>query len=775
MKANVQIKRQNSISVNGGAVHSDQKNKASVSQGINTSVKKTIRTVQSELKKTDDTGLQSTSQGIALAKAGAKTFKASQATTSLMIGTAQAAKKAAPTVIKTAKGVGKGVYIVAGKTIKVVKRVDSTLALLQTGAIVINKETAAQLINYTKNRIISSRPAVKLVNAVGHVKTAGKNAWKYTVQTGRNIQRTAILARGVVLGTVKIQISKETRERIKNTAIKGVKFGLKTGATGVKFGLKTGATGVVKGVKFGLKTTAKGVYIGSIHAGKGLGKGLKNGLRTTESALMNTDDDGIQAAGMALKGIHYTVKGAAYTPKVTKIAYKGIKGTAHTGYVAVKGGVNTFKGVKIGLKRYKKLYKKVGVSKATKMYAKRWGRTLGGKARKGFAKAGHSVVTAAVDALKGLGKKMIIPLILVLIVVACASTIINSVAGVVAAILSPFISDDSGDEIDETQLITQEITDKRTDLIDELKNTYNDNSVTYGGSYHFVRFYNTLNDTEIEFTDSNIDTSIYTVNDYVETIQPVFHAIIMCEYEGAASASQMEQLITEMWDLLNVIQTEEQPTEYCNMVIGADGTITPIEDVYGIVHADASVCPNHSADVMFHADTDDGTSDACDSWYYICNGHQGSCTHVCNDDCEFEYICGGRSLTHLIHNESCKRYYCGHTHSEWISASSPGCYSTSYCNDGNPLASNCSNGTKHKSCAGYYECYGHKILALTITINSFDDLMNKYFLDEINTLEAQATRTEEEETRLNMLRDSYDICISYLTILEEEYGYSILE
>lgn len=726
-----EIKRQNSISVSGNVVSSVHSSSSSRKNSNKTKpIKKAVNVVQRELNKTEDSGLQSVAQGITVTKAGVKTFKTAQ--------------KITPTVIKTAKGV----YNVGGKTIKVVKQVDSTITMIQAGAIVLNKDMAARLMNYTKNRIISSTPAIKLANAVHNVQMAAKNVRKYTIQTAYNIQRTAILARGIVLGAVSFQLSKETRERIRNAAIKGVKVGFKAGVRGVGF-------------------TAKGVFKSTVHVGKGFNKGLYSAGGT----LMNTEDYGAQAAGLALKGIHYTVKGAANTPRVAKTAYKGIKGTVkgtvHAGIAVVKGGAKTYKGVKTGIK----IYRKVGVSKATKMYAKRWGKSLAGKARQGIAKAGRSVATAVIDLMKLLGKKMIIPLLIILVVIFFGSSILAGVAGVVGAIFSPFISDDSGNEIDETQLITQEITAKRTDLINEIKDTYFDNNVANGGSYHLVRFYNAFNDTEIQFTESNIATSIYTVKDYVEAIQPIFHTIIVCEYEGEASKREMKRLVTEMWNLLNIIKTEEMPTEYCSMSVAPDGTVTPILDTDGLVHANALTCVNHSNNILYHQNTDNGVLSSCDSWYYICNGHKGNCTHHCNDDCEYEYICGGINLGHLFHNESCKRYFCGHSHSEWTSAGSTGCYSTNYCNGGNQMTSSCSNSSRLKNCMGYYECLGHKILALSISINSFGDLLNKYFLNEINSLEAKSTRNDDEEKRLNDLYDYYDVCLNYLTVLEEEYGY----
>lgn len=694
-------------------------------------MKRAVNKVQQRLDGAGDSGTKTLSETINVGRVAVKTFQASQ--------------RATPTLIKAGKG---SYHIVAGsvkKTVKVVKTAHSTLDMVRTGAIKLDKDTAQRLINYTKYRLKNSRPAVMVVQAVANVKLKAHNAKQYVIKTAHNVRRAVTIVRGVASGTIKVHISKNTLNSIKNTAVKGVKVGVKAGAKGVGY--------VIKG---GFKST---LYVG---------KRVNKGLLTAGDRLMGTGDMGLQSIGVGMKITHYTVRGISYTPKVANYAYKGVKtgvqGMYRAGRFAVKTTKNTYRGVKTGLK----IYKKAGVSKATRMYAKRWSRSLAGRAKNAVAKAGKSVVTAVIEGIKKLGVKLIIPLLIILVVIFFGVSIITTVGSVIGAILSPFLSDDSGNEIDETALVTQQITIKRNDLIQDLKDTYRDNLAANHGEYHYIRFFNAFNDTEIDFTETNIATSIYSVQDYVEAIQPIFHTVILSEYDGAASERQMKNVLSDMWNALNTVTTEEMQMEYCNMSVAPDGTISPVNDTDGCVHADVTNCPNYGARLEHSDDTAVGLA-GCDSWYYSCEGHQGSCTHTCNNDCAWEYNCGGFSWTHLIHNADCKRYYCGHSHSAWHSASDTGCYSTSY-HSGN-MGTDCGNSIKHKGCSGYYICGGHKILALSINLNSFGDLLNGYFLDEMRSLEAIASRTLDQEQRLSDLRNSYDLCMNYLIVLEEEYGY----
>lgn len=725
-----QVHRQNAIVVEGNVTTA--KSNTNKNSGVNTKpLKKALKKVQKKLDNAGDSGTKTLSETITVGTAAVKTFKASQ--------------KATPAFVKA----GIGLYhVTAGavkKTVRVVKTAHSAYNLVKTGAIKLDKATAQRLMNYTKYRLKNSRPAVMIVRAATDIEYKVHEAKQYVIKTAHNVQRAVNVVRGVANGTVKVHISKKTLNRIKNAAVKGVKVGVKAGAKGVGYVIKGG----YKSILF-------------------VGKKVNKVMLTVGDTLMGTGDMGLQSIGVGMKIAHYTIKGIAYTPKVAKYAYKGIKtgvqGMYRTGRFVVKTTKNTYKGIKTGLK----IYKRAGVSKATRMYAKRWSRSLAGKAKNAIARAGESVVTAAVDVIKMLGKKFIIPLLIILIVIFFGESIITTVGGVIGAILSPFVSDDSGKEIDETALVTQQVTKMRNELIKDIKDTYRDNLAANHGEYHYIRFFNAFNDTEIDFTETNIATSIYSVQDYVEAIQPIFHTVIISEYEGAASERQMKNVLKNMWNALNTITTEEMQMEYCNMSVDSDGTITPVNDTDGYVHANILDCPNHGARLEHDDDTSVDLA-SCDSWYYSCEGHQGSCTHTCNNDCAWEYNCGGRSWRHPIHDSSCRSYYCGHSHSAWHNASDTGCYSTSY--HSNNMGNDCGNSTKHKKCSGYYVCDGHKILALTISLNSFGDLLNDYFLDEIRSLEATDPRTVDQDRRLQDLRGSYDLCMNYLIVLEEEFGY----
>ena len=49
-------------------------------------------------------------------------------------------------------------------------------------------------------------------------------------------------------------------------------------------------------------------------------------------------------------------------------------------------------------------------------------------------------------------------------------------------------------------------------------------------------------------------------------------------------------------------------------------------------------------------------------------------------------------------------------------------------------------------------------------------MLNEYFLNEINELETVGAYNLEQQARLKSLYESYEMCITYVEILEEEYG-----
>lgn len=746
---------------------------------------------------------QTLAMGITTTQAAVKSFKTAQ--------------KVTPTLIKATKG---SYYVAAGavkKTVRVVSATDSTIALLKAGAIRLDKDVGRKLIAYTKNKLLNTRPALAITRTIAKVGETARKTHGYIIKTKSNIKRTVVVVRGIAKGDVRIKITKSTLNRWMNASVRGIKSATKLSTKGVKY--------VIKG---GFKNA---VFIG---------KKVNKGILSISDTMMNTGDMGLQAMGVGLKSVHYTVKGITLNAKAAKYTFKGIKtgvkGIYQTGKMIGGGSVKLYKGVKVGAK----VIRKAGVSKAAQMYAKRWSKSIANKAAKAIGKAGRSIATAMVDLIKKLGAKFLIPLLLVIVVLLFGSSMISSVAGAIGAVLSPFISDDHGNTIDENSFMTTEITSKRNELIQDIKDTYHDNLATNGGEYHFIRYFNAFNDTEIDFTDTNINTSIYSVQEYVEAIQPVFHTVILSEYDMSASQTQMKKVLKDMWNTLTVITTTEMPMEYCHMTVDADGTVTPIKDTDNLVHADILTCPNHG-DLQNHADDVSIVLASCDYWYYICNKHKGNLVcglsehshtdgtcaycateeHTHTSDCCSKDIhtahtssctehrvygsCGGIDA-HIngchgwgcwlqytywscggIHNHTsgCDTANCGgktehthsqdccskteHTHDEWVSETDEGCYDTLIHSEN--LTSDCGNSTKHKGCNGYYECNGHKILALSISLNSFGDLLQDYFLDEIADLQATSPRTVDEEKRLNDLQNSYEICVTYLNVLEEEYGY----
>ena len=443
------------------------------------------------------------------------------------------------------------------------------------------------------------------------------------------------------------------------------------------------------------------------------GRTINNGISKASDSLLKTEDTGTQALGLSLKIAHYT-------PKVATAGIRGVKTGVKTGRYMVR----TYKGAKKGIL----LAKQSGTQRLLKKYSRKWAKSIQGKVTKGFLKAGKSIVTASIRLLQSLGAKFALPLMIIILCLVLVTGIVAGVTTVVAGVFSPTLSDEDAGEIDETEWLTTNITTKRSDLVAEVKNTYNKNLITNGGKYHFVRFFNSFTNSETDLSDAQIEGSMYTVEEYLKFIQPIFHTLILSEYEMEANESERQEVLKDIWEVMSKVHTEQLPTEYCNMTKGADGSVKKVTDKDGEVHAKGD-CPNRTG-IKYHADNVKEPVCSCDSLYYECNGHK-------------TLICKNTDAKHK-HNDNC--------------------YSTVY----HGLVQ-CDNSSKHKKCNGYCICKGHKILKLTIELKDFDDLMNKYFLDEINRLSTKMNPTEKEKQRLRELQDYYEICMEYMKILEEEY------
>ncbi len=420
--------------------------------------------------------------------------------------------------------------------------------------------------------------------------------------------------------------SKSTRKKISTKKI------LKSSVTKGK-GLKSLSTNIKKQIQPTIrKSRARTIKL--------LGYGMEN----SDGNFTKSDDIGVQAIGYNLKITRHTTKAIIKAPQVSKNTFNNIKRGVNTTNKARLHINNSIKKTRKASKQAKHIINKYGTKNALNYYKIRWNKSIQKNVRNTVVQAGNSIVTALLNITQKMFTKTIFPLLLALLLVVFGTSLLSNFGAAISSVFSPFLSDDSGNEVDETQWLTAHITTKRNSLIKDIKDTYNKNLVVNGGNYHYVRFYNAFNDSEIDLTDNNINTSIYSVSEYQEYIQPIFHTIILSDYDLEASESEMEELLNNLWDKLSSIKTEELPIEYC----GGSGA--------GVHYADISTCPNYS-DIQYHSD-DSSPLNSCDYWYYTCNGLPdgtvlpGELASSCGNStrhkgCNGYYICKGHRILSL--------------------------------------------------------------------------------------------------------------------------------
>lgn len=681
--------------------------------------------LENNLESQDSLGTQVLSESIEAADKSLKAFNNAQ--------------KAAPYVVKATLKVKR----ITGKTVRGIRRVDAVTARILVGHIKLDKNTMRTAGAYVTDCFSNSRPAMSVKNKIEGIKSAAATTRYYWVKGKNGLQRAVILSKGIALGTVKLSVSRSDLVKLKGYSLLILK----------------------KGIKTGVKTVAITAKV-SISAVKILDKGA---LRAGDF-LSQSDDNGTQVAGYSLKTAHYVGSGAARTPKIVKGTYKTVKTGLVTGRRIVVKTRNKLERTYTGLKSGIKTIQKYGVGSTAKIYKNKWKKTIPQKVKRKLARVGSAAAKAAVEAAKSVFMKAVLPLLIIMVVILAVVQAVSTAVMSFSSIFSPYLSGENG-EIDEVAWMQNRITLKRTGLIKEVKKTYYENLVENGGEYHYIRFFNGLNDAEVELTDTNIFTSIYSVSEYQEYIEPIFHTLMLSEYGLEASDSQMEEALDMIWESLSRIKTEPLPVEYCYA-----GMVEPD----GNNHADLLNCPNASG-MQYHADDNEPLC-SCDYHYFECDGHKGKqdCgkeahTHVytCYDSFHYCYTCGAEGNCnkkgHDVRLErvlECEKKE--HTHEEWKSAADSGCYETDY-HQGR-LTNDCGNSTRHKGCRGFSVCNGHKIMALSVELESFSDLLNRYYLDEIKNLESNATLNADEQIRLRNLRDNYEICITYMDILEKEYG-----
>jgi hypothetical protein len=464
-------------------------------------------------------------------------------------------------------------------------------------------------------------------------------------------------------------------------------------------------------VGYVLKTgTTKGLKTGLVGLKRG-SKGIATGVIGVGNILEMSEDMGTQAVSLGIKSAHYTGKAIKTAPKFIKHGGKTVRTVV---LAPVKTGRTVYRAGK-GVAGMARMVRKLGLKDAVRFYRSR--------AMKAVAKTGGS----AVSAIMKVGMKVIAPVLLIVVLVIAVSNMVSAPVSGVGAIFGGAFSifTDNGDgtgtytDFDTHEYLQNAIVPLKANFVAQIENERDTNLVDNGGSYHYIRLFTETDENEIDISSSSILGAIYPDEQLVTHIEPMFSTILLTEYDLEPTQAEVDSTLNDIFDTLIAYSTEELPIEYC-----AETTCSEC----GNYHADIATCPN-----IITGTHSSYTCSTCCYHYYTCNSHR---TRTC-----------GKS---------------SHSHSE-------SCYSYLKCNEGN-MSSPCSESTEHDACNGYHYCGGHRILGITINLDGYYELLAKYFTDPIDVLANKASRTAEEEEKLQTLKDNYELCLNYMEIVLENYG-----
>lgn len=638
--------------------------------------------INKELNSIDDSGTSTVALGISTMIASNKAFKVSQNITNRVL---------IPAAKKTVS--------FAGTTFKVSKGV-------LHGNVKLNKDTFNKLKKMAINKVVNIAPIKNAIKISRTVNSTISTTYRYSIFLGKKAISAAILTKGIVTGNTKIRLSKDTLNSIRNLSIKGIKLG----GNLLKYS-------VVKGGKLSLKT-GKFVY-------SSVRKPTLFSINQITSILSNSNDTGVQTVALGINTGKASIKVIKETPKVIKSSAKAIKTTVNMPIKTAKKVYSTGKGIAKTIKNIRKF----GIKTTIKYHRS--------KLYKKLIKGSKKISNLIINLLKKVSSKLLVPIIAIIVCFVLLVNVLTTPVSAIASIFSGSVTTrDTGEDIDEHTWLIGKINKSRMDFVKDIKKMYKDNLVSNSGNYHIVRLFNDITGSEIELSDTNILNSIYSPNEYLQIIEPLFHTIMLSKYNLEPKKSDLEETYNDIWNNINKVSTEELPTEYCGSKCSC-----------GIVHADLSTCPNY--EFKKHSSY---TCDKCCWSFYICKGHLYCDGHEHKDDCP----------------DKCEnKHYCDKTEDN---KEGKGC-KTRYCNDGKPMSSPCSNCEKHDACNGYYECKGHKVLAIRISKTGLNNLIDKYLLNDIRRLEAK-TRTAAEEEQLKKLKDDYEFYLSYKDNCKEQYNYS---
>lgn len=294
------------------------------------------------------------------------------------------------------------------------------------------------------------------------------------------------------------------------------------------------------------------------------------GARNLEDVVLTSDNLGTQSVAVGLKSVRLS-KATIESIKV------GSAKTAASTKRSVKFGVNTAKGVR----KFVQFSKTSGLKSAS--YAAYDG------AISLLNKAGGSVVNILIGGFKSLATKFIVPIIAIVVLSFMLMQAITTPVVGISSIFSGSVSEkDSKEDIEINEYLTKLVMEKRSDFVLQIKEIRNSNDVANGGEYSIIKLFNMYDINEVELTDTNVLSSIYSTTQYVELVEPIFAAIMLTEYDLEPTKSQMNQIFNEMWDVVNTVELEELPSEIVCQTYG--NGIEYTDDFHTSTKEETTIC-----------------------------------------------------------------------------------------------------------------------------------------------------------------------------------------
>jgi len=461
---------------------------------------------------------------------------------------------------------------------------------------------------------------------------------------------------------------------------------------------------------------AKGVFSSTVAVSKGsflFGKFLSrrgitplNAVNLLGSSLMSVsgEDPYVQGLGGAMK---MGVYGTKTSLSVSKYSYRILKSSVKTAVSGTSGAV-----------RGAMFLHKNGFAAA--------GKALWFNSKLLVQKAGGSVVSAALGAIKALGTKVVAPLILIVVLVAAIFSIISSPIAAFGGIFGGSMSisddtDDFDDEVDIREFILNPdfgLPYLRHNFVNNIYEQILANHISGGGYFHIIRLFDVLYGTPAAakfHSDSihgeiisydDVDSAVVSLPVLVDIILPIFNSVILMDYDLEPTFEQALDSLIEIFNYLLYVN-EESFTEWCGQLL-FDG-----EGEY----INCSQC--HRVHASFNAPNN------CPNSVLVIHGS-------------------------FVHAPCCEMFCPGH----W--SSSVGWWRF------------CMGGCMHR-CWGLFVCGSHDVQHVTVSVDGVMELLGIYFYIPIEELLNLAVRTPEQEERLLYLQDMLELALEI--ILETGFSF----